>query len=236
MKKNKLHEIIQELKKENLQDIESLYENYAQTVKNIAFSVLKDAYDSEDVMQEVFVKIHKMERKNLPNTGEWNWIYLVTKNTAIDFIKKRKKTICIEEIYNYKNTNDEIEKFISKTSCEKLFVNLSEKEKEILTLKIFSGFSFKEIGFLTNYPTSTVSWKYYKSMDILKSNIKKEFISFILLRFMTLLIENICLYLLIDLLNLQPMISKVCVSFITILSNYILCKFKIFKEEGVCHG
>ena len=61
-------------------------------------------------------------------------------------------------------------------------------------------------------------------------------ISFILLRFMTLLIENICLYLLIDLLNLQPMISKVCVSFITILSNYILCKFKIFKEEGVCHG
>ena len=66
------------------------------------------------------------------------------------------------------------------------------------------------------------------------NNIKKEFISFILLRFMTLLIENICL--LIDLLNLQPMISKVCVSFITILSNYILCKFKIFKEEGVCHG
>ena len=64
------------------------------------------------------------------------------------------------------------------------------------------------------------------------NNIKKEFISFILLRFMTLLIENICL----DLLNLQPMISKVCVSFITILSNYILCKFKIFKEEGVCHG
>ena len=64
------------------------------------------------------------------------------------------------------------------------------------------------------------------------NNIKKEFISFILLRFMTLLIENI----LIDLLNLQPMISKVCVSFITILSNYILCKFKIFKEEGVCHG
>lgn len=68
------------------------------------------------------------------------------------------------------------------------------------------------------------------------NDVKKEFISFILLRFMTLLIENICLYLLIDLLNLQPMISKVCVSFITILSNYILCKFKIFKEEGVCHG
>ena len=92
---------------------------------------------------------------------------------------------------------------------------------------------------------NSISWifavlfVYYKNKRYVlksKNNIKKEFISFILLRFMTLLIENICLYLLIDLLNLQPMISKVCVSFITILSNYILCKFKIFKEEGVCHG
>ena len=69
-----------------------------------------------------------------------------------------------------------------------------------------------------------------------KNEVKKEFISFVLLRFMTLLIENVCLYLLIDLMNIQPMISKILVSFITIISNYVLCKFKIFKEEGVCHG
>ena len=69
-----------------------------------------------------------------------------------------------------------------------------------------------------------------------KNEVKKEFISFVLLRFMTLLIENVCRYLLIDLMNIQPMISKILVSFITILSNYVLCKFKIFKEEGVCHG
>lgn len=69
-----------------------------------------------------------------------------------------------------------------------------------------------------------------------KNEVKKEFISFVLLRFMTLLIENVCLYLLIDLMNIQPMISKILVSFITICTNYVLCKFKIFKEEGVCHG
>lgn len=55
-----------------------------------------------------------------------------------------------------------------------------------------------------------------------KNEVKKEFISFVLLRFMTLLIENVCLYLLIDLMNIQPMISKILVSFITILSNYVL--------------
>ena len=181
MKKNDLHEIMQELKKERLKGIDSLYKSYAQTIKKIAFSIVKNVCDSEDVMQEVFMKIQKMDKKNLPDIGEMNWIYLVTKNTAIDFIKRRKRIIHIDEIYNYNNNNnDEIEKIISKASCEKLFMSLSKKEKEIVTLKIFSGFSFKKIGILTNYPTSTVSWKYYKSMDMLKSNIEKGFMCLIL--------------------------------------------------------
>ena len=90
---------------------------------------------------------------------------------------------------------------------------------------------------------NSISWffavlfAYYTNKRyVFKSKNEVKFISFVLLRFMTLLIENVCLYLLIDLMNIQPMISKILVSFITILSNYVLCKFKIFKEEGVCHG
>lgn len=63
---------------------------------------------------------------------------------------------------------------------------------------------------------------------------KKEFVSFILLRLVTLLVETGCLSLLIDLLHIQPMVSKIIVSFITIISNYVLCKFKVFKKEDVC--
>ena len=65
---------------------------------------------------------------------------------------------------------------------------------------------------------------------------KKEFVSFVLLRLVTLLVEAGCLSLLIDLLHIQPMISKIVVSFITIISNYVLCKFKVFKKEGVYCG
>ena len=37
-------------------------------------------------------------------------------------------------------------------------------------------------------------------------------------------------------MHIQPMFSKLLVSFVTILSNYVLCKFKIFKKEGVYNG
>ncbi|MGN1181483.1 MAG: GtrA family protein [Faecalibacillus sp.] len=69
-----------------------------------------------------------------------------------------------------------------------------------------------------------------------QGHMKDEFISFFTLRLMTLIVENISLYILIELFNSHQLLSKIIVSFITIISNYILCKFKIFKEEGVIHG
>lgn len=172
-KNSKLHELMQNLKKKETKNIEEIYEIYSPLVKKIAFSILKNRDDSEDVMQEVFVKICNISKEKLPENGEMNWLYLVTKNTTIDFIKKKKLTIDIDEIYNLKNDNDEIEEFIDKESYSRLIANLSEKEIEIISLKIFSGFSFKEIGSLMNLPTSTISWKYYTSINKLKVHIEQ---------------------------------------------------------------
>ena len=69
-----------------------------------------------------------------------------------------------------------------------------------------------------------------------QNDIKKELSSFVLLRFLTLIVVNGCLYIFITLMHIQPMFSKLLVSFVTILSNYVLCKFKIFKKEGVYNG
>lgn len=66
-----------------------------------------------------------------------------------------------------------------------------------------------------------------------KNNIANEAWLFILLRLITLLVESIVLFLLIQVLYKNEMLSKVIVSLITVLVNYILCKQKIFqRKEG----
>ena len=61
---------------------------------------------------------------------------------------------------------------------------------------------------------------------------KKEFLSFVLMRFITLGIENLLLFLTINIFMIHVLISKILVSIVTILGNYVLCKFKIFQKEG----
>lgn len=69
-----------------------------------------------------------------------------------------------------------------------------------------------------------------------KGHILQEFSSFVFLRFLTLIAENMLLWLTVSCLGLHPLPSKVVVSIITVLSNYVLCKYKIFQKEEPNHG
>ena len=62
-------------------------------------------------------------------------------------------------------------------------------------------------------------------------NIFKEFKDFVAARLLTLVMENVILFVMIDLLDINNMISKLVGQFVVIVSNYFLSKLWIFKKE-----
>lgn len=69
-----------------------------------------------------------------------------------------------------------------------------------------------------------------------KKLIASELSSFAALRFLTLLVENMLLWLLISRMGTAAFPAKIIVSVVTVVGNYVLCKFGIFKKEAVTHG
>ena len=67
------------------------------------------------------------------------------------------------------------------------------------------------------------------------NRVMAELASFVGARFLTLLTENALLWLLIDALDVSPFPAKLSVSVVTVVGNYILCKYGIFKKEVSCH-
>lgn len=65
-------------------------------------------------------------------------------------------------------------------------------------------------------------------------DIKQECIEFFGLRFVTLIVETLLLALCIDCMHLSNLFSKIIVSGITVISNYWLCKIRIFNK-GACY-
>lgn len=68
-----------------------------------------------------------------------------------------------------------------------------------------------------------------------ENHIIREITSFVLMRLVTLCVENLLLFTFIQLLDASPLISKLAVSFVTIIGNYVFCKCHIFTKGEIRH-
>ena len=58
----------------------------------------------------------------------------------------------------------------------------------------------------------------------------KEFISFVSCRILSLLIETLSMYIMVDLIKLNSDIAKIIAQFIVLVLNYLFSKFLTFKK------
>lgn len=163
-----LKDIFEGIKNDDKLDFEKLYKNYNRLVYGIAFSILKNKYDTEDVVQMVFTKLYALEKDKLPTKSEASWLYSVTKNETLTYLKNKKNNIDLDNLYEIEDGNNEINQIVAKDSFNRMISNLNEKEKEIISLKVLSNLSFEEIGKVLNTPIGTVKWRYYKSVHTIK--------------------------------------------------------------------
>ena len=168
LKKQELHLIFNEIRQGNTNKLNDLYENYNKLIYGIAFSVLKNNEDSEDIVQIVFMKIFQIDKNKLPTINEASWLYSITKNETLNYLRKKKQEINLDEIYYISEEDKELSKIIDNDSYNRLITKLDKKAQEIVSLKILSNMSFREISLLLNIPMGTVQWKYYTSLYTLR--------------------------------------------------------------------
>ena len=171
-----LHEIFNEIKKNNKKKFEEFYLKYNQLIYKFIFSILKNRENSEDVMQKVFTKIFEMDKKKIPNENEISWIYALTKNETLEYIRnknsdKNKKIdneTFINDMYYLQSYDKNIDNYISRRTYNKIMSKLGNEEQEIVSLKLISDLSFKEISQVLNKSLLKVKWLYYTSVYAFK--------------------------------------------------------------------
>lgn len=187
-KNTELGRIFKEFKENDMSSYDFFYKEYYSLIYGIVFSILKNKENSEDVVQNVLIKIFSLDKSKFPDRGSLSWLYTVSKNEALNYLRKNKQFVNIEEIYEIKEETDEIEKIIDVHTYNKIINGLNEKEKEIVSLKILSNFTFKKIGQLLKMPTATVQWKYYKAVDSLKISLGN--LAMFMITFIVLVVKN----------------------------------------------
>jgi len=175
--------LIQQYLKGDENSLEILINKYLKQIYSFTYKNVGNTAQAEDITQEVFIKVWKNLKKFDQKKNFKPWIFQIAKNTAIDFLRK-KKTIPFSMFENEKGQNfladniaappnNLVEKLSDQNTVLVAMQELSEKEQKVVTLRHNEGMSFREIADIAKESVNTVKSRYRRSLSNLRKNIKE---------------------------------------------------------------
>ena len=153
-------------------DFRMIYDQYAGKIYSKCLSMLRDECAAEDVCQDIFMKIFL----NLPNFEKKSkmstWVYAITHNSCIDFLRKRKRN---------KNQEEERKNYLAgqarpeqgaaeqnerkSVELNRVMSQISFSEEEILRMKYELGMSIRDIAVELEKTESAVKMKILRAKN-----------------------------------------------------------------------
>lgn len=137
------------MRRYNLGDADAfneLHRRHAPKIYGYLTRKLKTISAADDVFQDTFLRLHKFRSRYDPALPFVPWFFTIARNAIIDHHRKQQTLV--------KNESEEVEETTAiwnptTTQAAPFYTyldGLSEREKEVLTLHINEGFSFREIS------------------------------------------------------------------------------------------
>ncbi|WP_347922918.1 RNA polymerase sigma factor [Pontimicrobium sp. SW4] len=155
----------------NIETLGLLYERYKKRLFGYFYKLNNDAQLSEDLVQNVFVRILKYRKKFIDKGTFTSWIFRIARNVYYDHYKKNKTTsleydsfkdLVSYELDTTQNLNEE------KELLQHAFKQLSINQMEILILSKYHEMPYKEIAIILDCNEGAVKTKVFRALKELR--------------------------------------------------------------------
>jgi len=165
MSKNKIDITIE--RKIRNKDFESAFNLIVKTYKRRIYwhikSYVRSHQNTDDVLQNTFIKIWKGLPNYKGNASLYTWLYRIATNESLTFLKKENKTVELPintENYTTQSLNNLNHNEITKR-LNKAIEQLPLKQKEVFNLKYFEDLKYEEIANLTGTSVGALKANYH---------------------------------------------------------------------------
>lgn len=175
--------LIRQCKKQNKEALNAIYIKYEKYIYSICYNYTHSKEDALDLLHDVFIKM----LKNIQNFDEKRpllpWIKRITINTCINFKRKRKATISLDQVMtdDGQTLKDAIasqfnlENYIlfqdSSNIIKEEIAKIEDKYRLPLILRHQHEMSYGEISTYMNLPLGTVKTNIFRGRKQLKEQL-----------------------------------------------------------------
>lgn len=129
---------------------------------------------AQDVVQDAFLKLCNQDSSAL-DSSVGAWLYRVCRNRALDVLKKEKRMQPIstpaDHVGPAADPADVVEQRDEASSATRALETLTERQQEVVRLKIEHDLSYKEIGDVLGLTASNVGYILHHSLKAVREQL-----------------------------------------------------------------
>ena len=163
-------ELIAEFQRGNENAFNLLVGRFKNPLTNFVFRFVGDWDDSNDVVQETFVRVYRNKHSYKPVARFSTWIYTIATNLAKTQLRRRKrrgvlfwggkededKAALFDVPDEHSRTDQRVESSLKEERIQKALDTLQVKYKEVIVLRDVQELSYEEIAEITKLNIGTV--------------------------------------------------------------------------------
>jgi len=128
---------------------ESLIRAYGRRLYAVAFAVVQDVAEAEDIVQDTFLKLHQGRTRDAENVPAW--LMTVARNAARDRLRRRKPQAAEEEFHALPDDGAtrpgvELQRREYNARLRRALGALPEEHRTALTLRYIEGLDYRSIA------------------------------------------------------------------------------------------
>ena len=164
--------VMLEVKDGNISRLSLLFERHHRALYNFFFRLTSSTAASEDLVQEVFLRLLKYRHTYNPTTSFTAWMYQVARNAHIDTLRSAKpETQWREEMpepVSAETAQDErIRQVQEHELVRRAMERLSPDKREVLVLSRYQNLRYDEIGQILGCEVGAVKTRVFRAVRAL---------------------------------------------------------------------
>ncbi|AIQ48271.1 DNA-directed RNA polymerase subunit sigma [Paenibacillus sp. FSL R7-0273] len=153
-----IEQAVEAVKAGNKQSYETIIKLFERQMYTYCFYILKNHTETEDAVQEIFIRAYANLHRYSSRTSFSAWIYKLAYHHLMNL--KHKKGRWLRLIEHYKEQQRQQQVPLTDSITQELLIYLTIEERHILLLKAVEQYTFEEIGGIMGIGAATVRKKY----------------------------------------------------------------------------
>ncbi len=169
---------------------DELVARYQNRVFNLAYRILGDYEEANDLAQEAFIKVYKKIKSFRREASFYTWLYRLATNLCRNKLRqwqseKRFQTVSLqnpigqegkEVIHSLADSDPGPDKISERREMnalvQKAINSLEEEHRMVIVLRDIQGLAYEEIARIVDCPEGTVKSRLYRARNTLKERLK----------------------------------------------------------------